>query len=96
MFVPGLFGGFKDRAAHHHGRMPGICKVPLPVIGIIALVGLVNILVWIVVGVVLVCMSNIDELRPRPDYDTSIIMCMPYPVVPSTFFSWEADRSPQQ
>ncbi|MCJ1292745.1 hypothetical protein MMC34_004298 [Xylographa carneopallida] len=53
MFASELFGSFKDRAAAHHGRWPGICKIPLPVIGIISLVALVNIVVWIAVGAVL-------------------------------------------
>ncbi|MCJ1383027.1 hypothetical protein MMC17_006140 [Xylographa soralifera] len=53
MFISELFGSLKNRAAHHHGRMPGIRKVPLPVIGIISLVALMNIVVWIAVSAVL-------------------------------------------
>ena len=37
-----------------HGRIPGIKKVPLPAIGIIAIVALINVIVWVVVGVLLV------------------------------------------
>jgi len=53
MFVSELLGSLKDRAAHRHGRMRGVRNVPLPVIGIISLVALVNIVVWIAVGIVL-------------------------------------------
>ena len=83
MFASELFGSFKDRAAAHHGRWPGICKIPLPVIGIISLVALVNIVVWIAVGAVLVRMSNNNDLQSNADYDTSIIMCMPWLSAPS-------------
>ncbi|MCJ1417811.1 hypothetical protein MMC32_004156 [Xylographa parallela] len=53
MFISDILGSIKDRAAHHHGRLPGIRKVPLPVVGIISLVASVNIVVWIAVGAVL-------------------------------------------
>jgi hypothetical protein len=43
-----------DRLLHYHARLKGIRNVPLPVIGIIALVAAINILVWIAVGIVLV------------------------------------------
>ncbi|MCJ1390126.1 hypothetical protein MMC18_002984 [Xylographa bjoerkii] len=53
MFIAELFGSLEGRAAHYHGRMRGVRKVPLPVMGIISLVALVNIVVWIAVGIVL-------------------------------------------
>lgn len=44
----------EGRAKHYHGRVPGFRNVPLPVIGIIALLVLINMLVWVAAGVVLV------------------------------------------
>ncbi|CRG90552.1 High-affinity nickel transport protein nic1 [Talaromyces islandicus] len=42
-----------QRAETIHGRIPGIKKIPLPAIGIIGLVALINLLVWAVCGIVL-------------------------------------------
>ena len=42
------------KAEKTHSRVPGLRKIPLPAIGIILLVALVNILVWVAVGVVMV------------------------------------------
>lgn len=50
----GLKGSWLRKAQLSHGRLPGIRKVPLPAIGIILLIASLNILVWIVVGIVLV------------------------------------------
>jgi high-affinity nickel-transport protein len=36
-----------------HSRLPGLRRVPLPAIGIIALVALINIMVWITIGIIL-------------------------------------------
>jgi len=52
--TPVLMKGFLDKAALYHGRFPVIRKLPLPVVGIILTVGIVNIMVWVGVGVVLV------------------------------------------
>lgn len=45
---------FQSKAASYHGRVPGIRKLPFSVVAIIALVLIVNLLVWIGVGVILV------------------------------------------
>ncbi|KAL1964979.1 hypothetical protein VTN77DRAFT_6179 [Rasamsonia byssochlamydoides] len=44
---------FQRRAESTHGRLPGIRKIPLPAIGIILLIAVVNLVVWAVVGIVL-------------------------------------------
>lgn len=46
--------GIVRKAEKTHSRVPGLRKIPLPAIGIILLVALVNVLVWIAVGIVLV------------------------------------------
>lgn len=43
------------KAERSHKKVPGLRKIPLPAIGIILLVALVNGLVWVVAGVLLVC-----------------------------------------
>lgn len=42
-------------AERSHSKMPGIRKIPLRAIGIIAFIVLLNIIVWIAAGIVLVC-----------------------------------------
>lgn len=51
---PSLFGEFATKANTYHSRMPYVRKLPLPVIGIILTLVLVNIIVWAAVGVILV------------------------------------------
>lgn len=41
-------------AQRSHSKMPGIRKIPLRAIGIIALVALVNCVVWVAAAIVLV------------------------------------------
>ncbi len=45
---------FSNKAALYHRQIPVIRKLPLPVVGIIVVVWLVNIAVWMVVGIILV------------------------------------------
>jgi high-affinity nickel-transport protein len=47
----------KNRSQHYHARIPVLKRLPFPSIAIIALLVLVNIVVWIVVGIVLVSLS---------------------------------------
>lgn len=47
---------FIRRAERYHARIPAIKKIPLSAIGIISLIALINMLVWAVCGVVLVCL----------------------------------------
>ena len=54
MGVSQLSTKVEGRIKHHHGRIPGLCKVPLAVIGIIALLVLINVVVWVAAGVFLV------------------------------------------
>ncbi len=42
------------KAETSHGKLPGIRRIPLPAIGIILLIAVVNLAVWIGVGIVLV------------------------------------------
>lgn len=42
-------------AKRSHSRMPGIRKVPLRAIAIIALIAFLNIIVWVAAAIVLVC-----------------------------------------
>jgi hypothetical protein len=51
---------FLRRAETTHGKLPGIRKIPLPAIGIIVLIALINLVVWAVVGIVLVRLVLID------------------------------------
>jgi high-affinity nickel-transport protein len=46
---------FIRRAERIHAQIPAIKKIPLSAIGIISLIALINMLVWAVCGVVLVC-----------------------------------------
>jgi high-affinity nickel-transport protein len=41
------------RVRTQHSRLPGLRRIPFPAIGIIALIALVNITVWIIVGIIL-------------------------------------------
>lgn len=45
---------FESRARKTHGQIPGIKRLPLPALGIILLLALVNLLSWAAVGAVLV------------------------------------------
>ena len=40
-------------ARNQHSRLPGLRRIPLPAIGIIALVAFVNIVIWTVMGIIL-------------------------------------------
>jgi high-affinity nickel-transport protein len=51
---------FLRRAETTHGKLPGIRKIPLPAIGIIVLIALINLVVWAVVGIVLVRLVLIE------------------------------------
>jgi len=42
------------RVERSHRSWPGIRKIPLPAIGIIALIAIVNVVVWIAAAIVLV------------------------------------------
>lgn len=42
-------------AERSHSKIPGIRKIPLRAIGIIALIAFLNILVWVAAAIVLVC-----------------------------------------
>lgn len=42
-------------AERSHSKMPGIRKIPLRAIGIIAFIALLNIIVWVAAAIVLVC-----------------------------------------
>ena len=44
----------KNRSKHYHAKIPVLKRLPFPSIAIISLLVVVNILVWIVVGIVLV------------------------------------------
>ncbi|KAG9234944.1 high-affinity nickel transport protein-like protein [Amylocarpus encephaloides] len=44
---------FLDKATRYHERVPGIRRLPLPALGIISLLILINVVVWAAVGVVL-------------------------------------------
>jgi high-affinity nickel-transport protein len=43
-------------AERSHSKMPGIRKIPLRAIGIIAFIALLNVIVWVAAGIVLVCL----------------------------------------
>ena len=50
-----------EKAERSHRRVPGLRKIPLPALAIIFVIALINILVWVAVGIVLVsvvCPSN--------------------------------------
>ena len=54
----GKFGQWRiqveSRSSQIHGEIPGLRKLPLPALAIIALLVVVNMLCWAAVGVVLV------------------------------------------
>jgi hypothetical protein len=65
------------RAESTHGRLPGIRKIPLPAIGIISLIAVINLVVWAAAGVVLVCFIchlSFSFLR-AVTFDTDSDMC---------------------
>lgn len=43
-----------EKAERSHRRVPGLRKIPLPALAIISFIALINILVWVAVGIVLV------------------------------------------
>jgi nickel/cobalt transporter (NiCoT) family protein len=45
---------FLRKATENHGKLPGVRRIPLPAIGIIGLIAVVNMIVWVVAGIVLV------------------------------------------
>jgi high-affinity nickel-transport protein len=47
----------KNRSQYYHAKIPVLKRLPFPSIAIIALLAVVTILVWIVVGIVLVSWS---------------------------------------
>jgi high-affinity nickel-transport protein len=47
----------KTRSQYYHAKIPVLKRLPFPSIAIIALLVVVNIVVWIVVGIVLVSLS---------------------------------------
>lgn len=54
---------FIEKAEKSHNRVPVLRRIPLPAIGIILLVALVNVAVWIAAAVVLVCTFDILSLQ---------------------------------
>lgn len=53
------------QAERSHSRLPGIRKVPLRAIAIIAFIAFLNVLVWIAAAVVLVSMAWCGESGSR-------------------------------
>ena len=53
---------FSKKAALYHERIPGLKRLPLPVVAIILSIGVANILVWVVVGIVLVSPPNFSSM----------------------------------
>lgn len=47
----------KSKGKHYHAKIPVLKRLPFPSIAIISLLVLVNLLVWIAVGIVLVSRS---------------------------------------
>lgn len=54
---------FIRRAERIHARIPAIKKIPLSAIGIISLIALINMFIWAVCGVVLVCLLSLPSMR---------------------------------
>lgn len=72
--VESLKSSLLRHAETTHGRLPGIRKIPLPAIGIIVLVAVVNMVVWVVVGIVLVCsVLSISNFFLSIAYDKMLI-----------------------
>ena len=49
-----IYVRLKNRSQRYHAKIPVLKRLPFPSIAIISLLVLVNILVWIIVGIVLV------------------------------------------
>lgn len=49
---------FRAKGKHYHAQIPVLKRLPFPSIAIISLLVIINILVWIAVGIVLV---SLDE-----------------------------------
>jgi hypothetical protein len=47
-----------SKTIRYHEKLPGINKLPLSVLGVIGLLIVVNIVVWIAVGIVLVSLLS--------------------------------------
>jgi len=63
MFLHNTSTILKTRAAEIHGRTPGLRKLPFSAIAIIVFLVLINIAVWIGVGIVLVEPHLFHELK---------------------------------
>lgn len=60
------------KAERSHSRMPGIRKIPLRAIAIIALIAFVNIIVWAAAAIVLVCLvSSLHQSKVNREKLTS-------------------------
>ena len=53
----------KQKSIAYHAKVPVVKKLPVPVIGIILALILINLIVWAAVGVVLV--SNVNPKLPN-------------------------------
>lgn len=53
-----LYLRLKARGRHYHEKVPVLNRLPFPSIAIIGLLLVVNILVWIAVGIALVSIPN--------------------------------------
>ena len=49
-------------AKRSHSKMPGIRKIPLRAIGIIAFIAFLNIIVWVAAAIVLVCFDMLCDI----------------------------------
>ena len=53
MGISALKHATQARAIAYHGRVPGLRKLPVPVVGIITALIIANALAWVAVGIVL-------------------------------------------
>jgi high-affinity nickel-transport protein len=52
-----IYKSWKNKASAYHSRVPYLNRLPFNAIAIIVTLVVVNILVWVAVGIVLVCLS---------------------------------------
>jgi high-affinity nickel-transport protein len=64
---------FSKKAALYHERIPGLKRLPLPVVAIILSIGVANILVWVVVGIVLVSPTHFLSISVTNECSFSVL-----------------------
>lgn len=55
-----MFKSWSNKASDYHSRVPYLNKLPFPALAIIVTLIIINILVWVAVGIVLVSYCGLE------------------------------------